>query len=142
MINRSTLIKSAIAGALALGTVAGTASMAQANGFTFSWATPQGTFVINPQNPNGHFVPHGVQRHQPHRPQTQGVGQQHQPSAAQQQLRPRQARRTLRQAGFRDIQFLRERRNVYVFEARGQRGYRRIAVNKFSGEILWRWGRG
>ena len=57
------------------------------------------------------------------------------------QIRPRRARRILRQAGFRDITFLRERPRVYVFEARGQRGYRRIAVNKFNGNIVWRWGR-
>ncbi|MFN3227135.1 MAG: hypothetical protein ACE360_12910 [Hyphomicrobiales bacterium] len=82
--------------------------------------------------PNGHhFQP---RYHQP---------RYHQPRHYQrEQLRPRQARRILRQAGFRDISFLRERPRVYVFEARGQRGYRRIAVNKFNGNIIWRWGRG
>jgi len=125
MTNRKTLIKSAMAGMLALGTLAGAGS-AQAGDFFFSWQTPQGTIVLGP---NGtHFQPnHYRQRHvQPQR----------------QQIRPRQARRTLRQAGFRDIRFLRERPNVYVFEARGFRGYRRIAVNKFNGNIIWRWGRG
>jgi hypothetical protein len=95
----------------------------------FSWSTPQGTFTLGP---NGHALPAAL------------------PPAAlppprhyqREQLRPRQARRILRQAGFRDISFLRERPRVYVFEARGQRGYRRIAVNKFNGNIIWRWGRG
>lgn len=127
MTNRKTMIKTALAGALALGTLAGGASVAQANGFSFHWSTPQGTFTIGPHHPNGHFRPHHVRPHhvRPHRDQ----------------IRPRQARRILRQAGFRDISFLRERRNVYVFEARGFRGYRRIAVNKYSGNIIWRWGR-
>ena len=107
---------------MALGTLAGGATAAQANGFSFSWSTPQGTFFIGPNHPNGHFQSHHVR---PHR----------------EQIRPRRARRILRQAGFRDISFLRERRNVYVFEARGFRGYRRIAVNKYNGNIIWRWGR-
>lgn len=129
MTKRKTLMKTAIAGALAFGTLAGGANVANANSFTFSWSTPQGVMTWGP---NGqHFQPHRPQvRH--HRPQVQHF----------QQLRPRQARRVLRQAGFRDIRFLRERNRVYVFEARGQRGYRRIAVNKFNGNIIWRWGRG
>lgn len=126
MTNRKALIKTAIAGALAFGTLAGTANVASATDFRFSWSTPQGTFHLGPNG--SHYQPRHYQpRHV---------------APAHRQLRPRQARRVLRQAGFRDISFLRERRNVYVFEARGQRGYRRIAVNKFNGNIIWRWGRG
>jgi hypothetical protein len=125
MTNRKTLIKTAIAGVLALGTLTGGANMAQANNFSFSWSTPQGTFTLGP---NGHHF-------QPRFHQPRHV------APIRHQIRPRQARRILRQAGFRDISFLRERPRVYVFEARGQRGYRRIAVNKFNGNIIWRWGR-
>lgn len=136
MTNRKTFMKTALAGALALGTIAGGASVATAGDFSFSWSTPQGVMTWGP---NGqHFQPHRaapahVAPRQLHRPHVQ---------QQRQQLRPRQARRTLRQAGFRDIRFVRERNRVYVFEALGQRGYRRIAVNKFNGNILWRWGRG
>lgn len=128
MTNRKTLMKTAIAGALAFGTLAGGANVANATDFHFSWSTPQGTFILSPSGT--HFHPHAPRYHRPHQ------------VAPRQQIRPRQARRTLRQAGFRDIRFLRERRNVYVFEARGNRGYRRIAVNKYDGRIIWRWGRG
>lgn len=129
MTNRKTLMKTAIAGVLAFGTLAGGANMAHANNFSFSWSTPQGTFTLGP---NGHhFQPRYHQpRYQPPR------------HVVREQIRPRQARRILRQAGFRNISFLRERNRVYVFEARGQRGFRRIAVNKFNGNIIWRWGRG
>jgi hypothetical protein len=129
MTNRKTLIKTAIAGVLALGTLTGGANMAQANNFSFSWSTPQGTFTLGP---NGHHFQPRYQQPRYHQPR----------HFQREQLRPRQARRILRQAGFRDISFLRERNRVYVFEARGQRGYRRIAVNKFNGNIIWRWGRG
>ena len=126
MTNRKALIKTAIAGALAFGTLAGTAGVASATDFHFSWSTPQGTFYLGPNG--SHYQPRHYQRRHV--------------APIRHQLRPRQARRILRHAGFRDISFLRERRNVYVFEARGQRGYRRIAVNKFNGNIIWRWGRG
>ncbi|MFK7792715.1 MAG: hypothetical protein AB8B88_08600 [Devosiaceae bacterium] len=130
MTNHKSFKKAAIAGILALGTIAGGATAANATGFFFSWSTPQGTYTFGPQGQ--HFQPHHVAPRQLHRPQVQ----------ERHQIRRRDARRTLRQAGFRDIQFLRERNRVYVFEARGQRGYRRIAVNKFNGNIIWRWGRG
>lgn len=131
MTNRKTLIKSALAGMLALGTLAG-AGAAQAGDFFFSWQTPQGTIVLGPNGPqvlqpNYHRPRHVRPRHV---------------APVRHQIDRRDARRTLRQAGFRDISFLRERPNVYVFEARGFRGYRRIAVNKFNGNILWHWGRG
>jgi hypothetical protein len=129
MTNRKTLIKTAIAGMLAIGTLAGGANMAQANNFSFSWSTPQGTFTLGP---NGH---HFQPRH--HQPRHFSRA-----TFSVNSFAARQARRILRQAGFRDISFLRERPRVYVFEARGQRGYRRIAVNKFNGNIIWRWGRG
>ena len=123
--------KALLAGALVLGALAGTPAVADAASFHFSWQTPQGTYILGP---NGtHFRPHWQAPRHLHRP--------HHVQPARYQIRPRQARRILRQAGFRDISYLRERRNVYVFEARGQRGYRRIAVNKFTGAIIWRWGR-
>lgn len=125
MTNRKTLLRASLAAVLAMGTLAGATAPASANGFSFSWSTPHGTFSIGP---NGHFQQHRV-RPQHVQPQRQ-------------QIRRRQARRTLRQAGFRDISFIRERNRVYVFEARGRHGYRRIAVNKFNGNIIWRWGRG
>ncbi|MEM6711413.1 MAG: hypothetical protein AAF590_03945 [Pseudomonadota bacterium] len=119
-------VKTVLAGLLVLGTVAGSAGVANAGHFSFSWSTPQGVYTIGPSGSH----------HQPNLHAPRHV------APAHRQLRPRQARRILRQAGFRDISYLRERRNVYVFEARGQRGYRRIAVNKFDGNIIWRWGRG
>ncbi|MBV6656383.1 MAG: hypothetical protein KI785_01315 [Devosiaceae bacterium] len=141
MTNRKTLTKSALAAILALGTLAGGAGVASAGDFRFSITTPQGSFVVGPNHPGGHFVPTHHRRWQApvHRPHHWQGSRHVQPAH---HLRPRQARRVLRQAGFRDISFLRERRNVYVFEARGWRGYRRIAVNKFTGQIMWRWGRG
>ena len=134
MTNRKTLTKSILAGALALGTLAGGATVTQAGDFVFSWQTPQGTFVLGPNG--SHFQPQQPRHYQPRFEHPRHVAPIHHA------IEPRQARRILRQAGFRDISFLRERENVYVFEALGNRGYRRIAVNKFSGEILWRWGRG
>ncbi len=131
MTNRKTLIQTALAGALAVGTLAGGATAANATGFSFSWSTPQGTFYLGPQG--HHFQP----RYYTPRHYTP-----HHVAPVREQIRPRRARRILRQAGFRDITFLRERPRVYVFEARGHRGYRRIAVNKFNGNIIWRWGRG
>lgn len=125
MTNRKTILRTSLAAFLALGTVAGATAPAAANGFSFSWSTPHGTFTIGP---NGHFEHN---RWRPHHAQPE-----------RQQIRRREARRTLRRAGFRDISFIRERNQVYVFEARGRHGYRRIAVNKFNGNIIWRWGRG
>lgn len=124
MTKRKTIIKTSLAAFLALGTLAGATAPASASGVSFSWSTPHGTFTIGP---DGHFQHRHVRPHH-YQPQRQ-------------QIRRREARRTLRHAGFRDISFIRERQRVYVFEARGRHGYRRIAVNKFNGNIIWRWGR-
>lgn len=141
MTHRKTFLKSALAGALALGALAGSAGAASATDFRFSWSTPQGTFILGPNG--SHYAPAHVPPRHVQAPRHEGprhASPRH--VAPRYQLEPRAARRVLRQAGFRDISFLRERRDAYVFEALGQRGYRRVAVDKFSGQIIWHPGRG
>ena len=141
MTNRKTLTKTVLAGLLAVGTLGSMAAApatAQAGDFRFSWQTPHGTFVIGPNHPGGHFQPR-QERPRYERPRHEGPRY---VEPVRHQIHPRQARRILRHAGFRDIMFLRERPNAYVFEARGYRGYRMVAVNKWTGEIIWRGGHG
>lgn len=132
MLNRKTLTKTMLAGVLALGALGGAATAADASDFRFSISTGHGTFVVGPSHRNGRFFHNAPRQQQIRHRHVQPVYQ----------LRPRQARRVLRRAGFRDIQFVRERPRAYVFEARGWRGYRRVAVDKFTGQIRWRGGRG
>lgn len=141
------LMKPVLAAAVAIGTLAGAAGSASATDFTFSWSTPQGSFVIGPGNPNGHFIPRHAAPIQlaPHHVAPRHVAPRHAGprhiAPVRHAIQPRQARQVLRQAGFRDISFLNERRDVYVFQALGNRGYRHVAVDKFSGDIIWRYGR-
>lgn len=128
---RKNLMKSAVVVALAMATLGGGAAVANAGQVTFSWSTPHGTFVIGP----GHHE--RVVRHRaPVRVSPRHVRPYH--DLQRHYLGPRQARRILRHAGFRNIHLLRDRRHTYLFEAQGRRGQRIVAVNKYNGEIIWR----
>lgn len=113
MTNRKTVLKASLAAVLALGTIAGASAPASANGFSFSWSTPNGTISVGP---NGHVR----QRHV--RPQRQ-------------ELTRAQARQALRQAGYRNISFVRERSRTLVFQVSGRHGQRQVSVNKLNGRI-------
>lgn len=109
MTNRKTIIKASLAAVLALGTIAGATAPASASGISFSFSNHHSGFSFGN---NGHHF-------QQHREIGRG-----------------NARRILRHAGFQGISFLQERQRVYVFEAFGSNGKRRVVINKFNGRII------